>query len=142
MKKLFFTLFVIMSVIGCSNNSKDIVEDKKDKLDNRISLSTDTINVVKLTDTLVIYQSTCRGCAYEKSTNFGITDSMNIIKLADIVTTDNSPADMDGGSISKDLILLPEKAGTTIIKLYKFWTEEKTAKDSARFTSYKIEVTQ
>ena len=67
---------------------------------------------------------------------------MNIIKLADIITTDNSPADMDGGSISKDLILVPEKTGTTIFKLYKFWTMEKTTKDSARFTPYKIEVKQ
>jgi hypothetical protein len=49
---------------------------------------------------------------------------------------------MDGGSINKDLILVPEKTGITIFKLYKFWTQEKTAADSARFTSYKIEVRQ
>jgi len=67
---------------------------------------------------------------------------MDIIKLADIITTDNSPADMDGGSINKDLILVPAKVGTTNIKVYKFWSQEKTAKDSANFTSYKIEVKQ
>jgi hypothetical protein len=142
MNKILLTLFVTMSVMGCSNNPKDIVEDEKDIPDNRISLSTDTINVVKLTDTLVIYQSTCRGCAYEKSANFAISDSMNMIKLADIITTDNNPDNMDGGSISKDLILVPQKTGITIIKLYKFWTQEKTAADSARFASYKIEVKQ
>ena len=146
MNKIFFIVFASIAFVSCNNSTKDIDENgvdyKKDIPDNRISLNTDTINVVKLTDTLVIYESACRGCAYETSTNFGISDSMNLVKLADILTTDNSPADMDGGSISKDLILVPQKIGTTIIKLYKFWTQEKTAKDSARFTSYKIEVTQ
>ena len=135
MRKIFFILFVSIAVISCNNNTNVVV-------DNRIALRTDTINVVKLTDTLVIFESTCRGCAYERSTNFAINDSMNMIRLADIITTDNSPAEMDGGSISKDLILVPVKPGTTNIKVYKFWSEEKTAKDSARFTSYKIEVKQ
>jgi hypothetical protein len=135
MNKVFFSAWVSMAVISCTNNSKDAV-------DKRISLRTDTINVVKLTDTLIIYQSTCRGCEFEKSTNFAISDSMNMIKLADVITTDNSPADMDGGSINKDLILVPVKAGTTIFKLYKFWKQEKTTADSAGFKSYKIEVNQ
>jgi hypothetical protein len=136
MCKIFFIALVSIAVISCNNNSKDVVAD------NRIALRTDTLNIVKLTDTLVIFESTCRGCAYERSTNFAISDSMNIIKLSDIVTTDNSPADMDGGSISKDLILVPVKTGITNMKLYKFWSEEKTARDSARFVSYKIEVKQ
>jgi hypothetical protein len=136
MNKLFFIVLISMIVTSCNNNTKDVVAD------NRIALRTDTINTVKLTDTLVIFESTCRGCAYERSTNFAISDSMNMIKLEDIVTTDNSPADMDGGSISKDLILVPVKTGTTNIKVYKFWTQEKTAKDSAGFASYKIEVKQ
>jgi hypothetical protein len=137
MKKFIVLFFISIAVISCTNNSKEIVD-----VDNKISLKPDTINAVKLTDTLVIYESTCRGCAYERSTNFAISDSMNIIKLADIITTDNSPADMDGGSISKDLLLVPQKTGATIIKLYKFWKQEKAAEDSARFTSYKIEVKQ
>jgi hypothetical protein len=49
---------------------------------------------------------------------------------------------MDGGSISKDLVLVPQKTGITNMKLYKFWKEEKTAEDSSRFTTYKIEVKQ
>ena len=60
----------------------------------------------------------------------------------DVNTTDNNPSGMDGGNISKDLILVPVKTGTTIFKLYKFWKQEKTAADSAGFTSYKIEVKQ
>jgi hypothetical protein len=135
MKKIFFIAFVSMAVMSCNNNAKDVV-------DNKIALRIDTINVVKLSDTLVIFESTCRGCAYESSTNFAINDSMNIIKLADVVTTDNSPDDMHGGSISKVLILVPQKTGVTIFKLYKFWTMEKPAADSARFASYKIEVKQ
>ena len=134
MNKIFFIVLVSVVFTGCNNSTKDVVADK------RIALRTDTINIVKLTDTLIIYESTCRGCAYERSTDFAISDSMNMIKLFDIITTDNSPADMDGGSISKDLILVPVKPGATIIKLYKFWSPEKTAKDSSNFTSYKIEV--
>ena len=103
-------------------------------------LLTDTLNVVKLSDTLVIYESTCRGCAYEGSTHFDISDSLGLVKLLNVVTIDNSSPDMAGGSISKDLILIPLKTGAATIKLYKFWEEQTTAKDSARFTSYKIEV--
>ena len=146
MNKIFFIVVACIALVSCNNSTKDIdengVDDKKDIPDNRISLNTDTINVVKLTDTLVIYESTCRGCAYETSTNFGISDSMNLVKLADIITTDNSPADMQGGSISKDLILLPIKTGVTKIKLYKFWRMDKTSNDSTRFATYDIEVTQ
>ena len=47
---------------------------------------------------------------------------------------------MDGGSISKTLVLVPTKIGTTTFKLYKFWKQERTAEDSARFSSYSIEV--
>lgn len=134
MIKIFFIALLSITFVSCSNNSREVMKD------NRIALQTDTLNVVKLTDTLVIYQATCRGCEFERSTNFAISDSMNIVKLEDVITTDNSPDDMDGGSISKDLILVPVKPGTTIMKLYKFWTMEKSAKDSARFTTYKIEV--
>jgi hypothetical protein len=137
MKKLFVLLFVAAIVFSCNNNT---AEKTNEAVDNRIVLKADTINTVKLTDTLVIFESTCRGCAYEASTNFAISDSMNFIKLADVITTDNSPVGMTGGSISKDLILVPLKAGVTNIKVYKFWSQNKTAEDSARFTSYKIEI--
>jgi len=136
MIRTYFIMLVSIALVSCNNNSTKVVED------NRIALYTDTLNVVKLTDTLVIFQATCRGCEYERSTNFAISDSMNIVKLEDVITTDNSPDDMDGGSVSKDLILVPLKPGITIMKLYKFWTMEKTAKDSVRFTTYKIEVKQ
>jgi len=135
MSKIIFIAFVSIAFISCNNSTKDVV-------DNKIALRTDTINIVNITDTLVIYESTCGGCEYEKSTNFAISDSMNMIKLFDVVTTNNNPSDMDGGSINKDLILVPVKPGTTNIKVYKFWSMEKTAKDSAGFTSYKIEVKQ
>ena len=144
--KIFLILAVSATVLSCSNNAKSgnnpETEGTKDAVDKRILLRTDTVNIVKLTDTLTIFESTCRGCAYEQSTNFAISDSMNIIKLADIVTRDNNPPDMAGGSISKYLILVPQKPGATVIKLYKFWKEEKTAADSARFATYKIEVKQ
>ena len=135
MIKLFFSAFMMIGIISCNNSTPDVV-------DKRIPLRTDTINVVKLSDTLVIYESTCRGCEYEVSTNFAISDSMNIVKLAHVITTDNNSVEMNGGSIRKDLVLVPVKTGVTNMKLYKFWAKEKTAKDSARFTSFKIEVRQ
>ncbi len=138
MRKVSVLVCIAFIAFGCTGNSKE-----NDKVtDNRIALRADTLNTVKLTDTMVIYESTCRGCAYEASTNFAISDSMNIVRLDDIVTTDNSPADMDGGSISKDLVLVPVKPGITNIKLFKFLGPEKSKEDSARFTTYKIEVKQ
>jgi hypothetical protein len=135
MKKQFFLLFITSVIFSCTNHPKEIA-------DNRIVLKTDTINTVKLTDTMVIYQSICRGCEFEKSANFAISDSLNMLKLVDVITTDNNPAGMDGGNISKDLILVPVKAGVTSMKLYMFLTESRTAEDSTRFDIYKIEVKQ
>ena len=136
MKNLILVIVSALFILSCTNNKKENVI----KEDNRMALHTDTLNVVKLTDTVVIYESTCRGCAFEGSTNFEISDSLGIIKLYDIITEDNNPSDMDGGSISKTLVLVPTKIGTTTFKLYKFWKHERTAEDSARFSSYSIEV--
>ncbi|MEO5948360.1 MAG: hypothetical protein ABIP79_16195 [Chitinophagaceae bacterium] len=136
MKNLILVIFSALFIVSCTDNKReDAIKD-----DNRIALHTDTLNVVKLTDTLVIYESTCRGCAYEGSTNFEISDTLGLIKLYNVITEDNNPSDMDGGSISKTLVLVPTKIGTTTFKLYKFWKQERTAEDSARFSSYSIEV--
>jgi hypothetical protein len=134
MKKVFPIIIVVILLFSCSNNNKETVTD------NKVSLHTDTVNTVKLTDTLVIYESTCRGCAYENSTDFEIKDSLGIVKLLSIVTTDNNTPDMNGGSISKDLVLVPVKTGTTTIKLFKYYRQKTTAADSANFTPYTIQV--
>jgi len=133
-----FLLFSIAVVIflSCNNSKKEI----SDVTETKVMLRADTINIVKLSDTLIIYENTCRGCAYEESTHFGIKDSLDIIKLVNVITKDNNPQDMDGGSISKSLILAPLKTGSTSIKLYKFWKRDVEPEDSARFTTYKIEV--
>ena len=139
MKKVFFIPVIFLCLISCTNSKKE--KEKEATIeDKRISLHSDTINIVKLTDTLVIYESTCRGCAYEQSTNFGISDSLGVIKLEDVITRDSNPDNMDGGSVSKTLVLIPTKTGTTTFKLYKFWEQQHTAKDSARFTTYTVEV--
>ena len=74
-----------------------------------------------MADTLVIYESTCRGCAYESSTAFAIKDSFDIVKLLTVETQDNNSQDMAGGNVSKNLILVPVKTGKTVLKMYKFW---------------------
>ncbi|MEP7256342.1 MAG: hypothetical protein ABI666_11250 [Ferruginibacter sp.] len=136
MKTIFLFAFVVVFFIRC-NDDKKIEVLKEDK---RIALRTDSINVARLADTLVIYESTCRGCEYEGSTRFDISDSLGIIKLLDVITNDNNSADTDGGSISKELVLVPLKIGTTTIKQYKFWSEKTASQDSARFKTYTIEV--
>jgi hypothetical protein len=136
MKKIFLISIAVTFLFSCTNDKKEPAGLKNTK----VSLRTDTLNVVKLTDTLVIYESTCRGCAYEASTSFEIKDSSDIIKLQAIITTDNSPANMAGGSTSKDIILVPVKTGATTIKLFKYWGPETKAKDSTRYTSYSIDV--
>ena len=136
MKKLLLSAVIIAFLWSCNNAKKEVDSIK----DTKVMLRADTVNVVKLTDTLVIYESTCRGCAYEQSTHFEIKDSLDVIKLLNIITTDNNPPDMAGGSVSKDLILIPVKTGSTIVKLFKFWERDVKTEDSARFTPYKIEV--
>ncbi len=137
MKKIYLLPFILFFLLSCTNAKKEIVESKETK----VMLRADTINSVKLSDTLVIYESTCRGCAYEASTAFAIKDSLELVKLLTVETVDNSSPDMAGGSISKNLILVPVKAGSTIVKMYKFWKGVPSSiNDSLPFTSYKIEI--
>jgi hypothetical protein len=133
---------IIVIILACtllySCEGKEKTNKKKD---NRIYLHTDTLNVVKMTDTLVIAESTCRGCAVESSTAFTIKDSLDIIKLNTVETYDNNPDGMNGGNISKLLVLVPVKTGSTTIKMYKFWEGVPAImNDSLPFTPYKIEV--
>lgn len=140
MRKIIFLPAILFVFISCTNSKKGKDTGEIATVDKRVGLRSDTVNLVKMTDTMVIYESTCRGCAYEGSTNFGISDSLGIVKLDNIITRDNNSPDMNGGNISKTLVLVPVKPGLTTIKMYKFWTQEKKAEDSARFTSYTIEV--
>lgn len=131
MKTFVFTAMTVL-LFSCNSKEPEAIKDTK------ISLRSDTINVVKPSDTLVIYEGTCRGCAYENSTMFEIEDSLNIIKLSKIVTTDNNSSEMNGGNIGKQLILVPQKTGTTTIKLFKYYKPEE--KDSTHFRTYTIQV--
>ena len=136
--KTILLLPVIAVVLLCCTNTK---KEAAVIIDSKIALRTDTINVVKLTDTLVINESTCRGRAYENSTAFAIKDSLDLIKLLTVETSDNNSPDMAGGNISKRLILVLVKTGATTLKMYKFWKGiPATMTDSIPFTPYVIEV--
>lgn len=126
-------LFIFCS---CKENKEPDVQ----AANNRVELKADTINSVQLGDTLVVYESTCRGCAFENSTHFGIEDSLGIIKLSKIITTDNNPQNLDGGNVEKDILFETVKTGKTRMKLYKFLKETATAGDSVNYTIYTIEV--
>jgi hypothetical protein len=133
MKKIFlFSSIIIFTLFSC--------KEKAVKKDTRFALRSDTLNTVKLSDTLVIFEGTCRGCEYENSTNFDIEDTTKNIQLLTIITIDNNPPDMAGGSVGKEIELVPTKTGKVNLKLYKFWTEEKTAEDSGKAITYQIEV--
>jgi len=138
MYKPIVSLLICCSLFACSNKKKEPVKEETTE-NNYLMLRSDTVNVVKTTDTLLVSESTCRGCAYETSTEFGVTDSMDIVKIEHVYTADNSPADMNGGSISKDIILTIAKPGLTKIRLYKFWKHPETAADSTLFTIYTID---
>ncbi len=98
------------------------------------------LNDAKLTDTLVIYENVCRGCAYEESTHFEVVDSNELVKVSKIETIDNNPPDVDGGSIDKHIYLTPVKTGKTKIRFYKFDDEQPTTEDSTMFTTYDIQI--
>ena len=136
MKKLLF-LFVLIICLSCNNDRQPA-----DIPDTKIALRSDTLNIVKLTDTLVINESTCRGCAFEGSTAFAVKDSLELVKFLTVETTDNNPEGMSGGNVSKRIFLVPIKIGTTVLRMYKFWKGVPTAMtDSITPTAtYKIEI--
>ncbi len=107
---------------------------------NRVVLRTDTINTVKLSDTLIIFESVCRGCAYEQSTDFVLYDSLHLVELSYIETHDNNSENMTGGSISKNLIIIPKQIGTTSAKVYTFLQSPGSKEDSANYNSYYINI--
>jgi len=137
MKSFLAFVVIVVFFFNCINKKKKETEQKNTK----VLLRTDTLNVVKLGDTLVINESTCRGCAYESSTAFAVKDSFDLVKLLNVETTDNNSPEMNGGSISKNLILVPVKTGKTFLKMYKFWQGVPAEmNDSLPFTPYQIEI--
>ena len=136
MKKLFFVPLFSVSLLWCTPHTKGITG----QTDTRVVLRADTLNTVKLTDTLLINESTCRGCVFQETTHFAVVDSMGLIKLLDVITEDRNSPEVNGGSVYKGVVLLPLKTGTTTFKLYKFWKQETAAEDSANFISYRVTV--
>lgn len=138
MKMLFSVIGMVGIFVACENTVKENIVSETD---NRIVLQSDVQNMIKMTDTMIIYESVCRGCAYEGSSSFGISDSLGIVELIHTETQDNNPPEMTGGNISKILVLVPKKTGSTNMKLYRFLMAPATAADSANFTTYNIQVT-
>lgn len=135
-KKVFILAFTV-SLIACNS-----IKQSDSFRNKRIDLRSDTINVVKLTDTIQIWKSVCRGCADEFIPRFDISDSLNIIESIKTETVDNNPPDVDGGSMSKCIVMKPKTTGTTTLKLYQFTGHKNTVEDSANYTLYKITVTK
>lgn len=134
MRKLSLIVFALL-IFSCTN-SKNKDQDK-----NKVYLSAGKLNTAKLTDTLVINESTCKGCDSEYSTHFDVSDSLGIVTLERIQTTDNNDSSKEqGATVKKDLFLVPVKTGKTQIKLYRYYGTRATAQDSMRFTVYNVEI--
>lgn len=143
MKNLISSLLFIVLLSACKEKNNKPVEPgntdlPKNPVYQRVELRSDTLNLVKLTDTLVIYESVCRGCEYENSASFAIHDSLQLLELYNIETADNNPPDVDGGSLQKYILLVPKKTGNTRFRLYSFLEQPPTAEDSTRFTEYSV----
>lgn len=128
------SVLILAGAIFFSCHSHDQAKDR-----NKVYLTKDKLNVAKLTDTLVISESTCRGCAYEYTTHFDIDDSLGLVRLDRIMTTDSNHQDT-AGAINKDLFLVPVRTGSTRIKLYKYYSQKPTAGDSAHYAVYPVEI--
>jgi hypothetical protein len=131
------SLLVTISILASCKNA-----DKKagTTANNVVFLRSDTLNVIRITDSVVIAESTCRGCEFEESTRFSLYDSLSLVTLENVITTDNNPPDVSGGNVSKALVVLPLKEGKSIARLYKFYGEENPARDSANARAFQIEV--
>ena len=149
MKKLIFIPVLFFAFASCTNAKKEKEVVKATIEDNRIRLRSDTVNVVKMSDTMIINESTCRGCAYENSTNYEIKDSMELVKLLRVESNDGNSSNMAGGSISQYLIVVPVKTGVTTFKMYKSYGYARAESDSnnsdkaeppGNSTSYQLEV--
>ncbi|HMU08683.1 MAG TPA: hypothetical protein PKC54_01645 [Ferruginibacter sp.] len=136
MKSLLGLFILLAGFTACNNNKEEPAKEK----DNRIVLRTDSVNIITLSDTMLIYESICRSCKYEGSVRFEIADSAAVVKLHAVNTHDNNHRDVEGGNVGKELVLVPVKAGSTKMKLYKFLSPETAKEDSARSQTYTIEV--
>src|SRR5438045_3489157 len=117
MKYLMVLLFSVF-LFGCEHLKKHF--GLGNNAGKPVQLKKEGLNVVTMSDSMVIYEGVCRGCAYENSTRFVIEDTAGVVALDHIITKDNNSEDVNGGNINKNLVILPKKPGTTTIKLYKF----------------------
>ncbi len=136
MKQLTLLLAAGIFLYSCKGKEKP-----RDPDEGRIFLHTDTVNLVAMKDTMVISESTCRGCAMEGSTAFTIVDSLGVVKHLRTETFDGNSGDVAGGNVSKTVVLVPVKPGKTTFKFYKFWEGvPETITDSIPFKLYTVEV--
>lgn len=136
-EKYLESYFFVGLIAACKNSENDNNDFPKNKWK---ILRSDTMNLVTMADTMIIFEGACRGCEYEGTISFSVVDSMEIVELSRVETYDDNPSDMAGGSVNKNLILVPKKTGNTIIKVCKFLTQPISKEDSSDCTNYSIEV--
>src|SRR5574337_1182165 len=98
MTKYLMTVLILMT-FGCNNTSQKTTTKSSDL----IIMSPQGKNLAQMNDSLVIYETVCRGCEYEKSTHFEISDSMNLVKIVKIETLDHNSPGTEGGFMDKHI---------------------------------------
>lgn len=82
MKKVLYIILASGLLMSCNTGKKEKSSpDQPLPAYSRVELRSDTLNLVKRTDTLVIDQSVCIGCAYEESASFSVHDSLGLVEL-------------------------------------------------------------
>jgi hypothetical protein len=130
MKRSIQLILILFLVFSCETQDSQL----KKTTGKRIILNPYYDNVAKLNDTLIISESTFRNCEYEELTDLKIEDSLNLIKLGEIVSTEHKSPNRKRTTIGKDLLLVPVEKGITTIKLYRFYKQEVFARDTGFYT--------
>ncbi len=138
MKRLFLFPLLAIMLIACES-------DIEKRYKNMVSLRQDTLNVVHLNDSLVVYSGICRGCEYQFTVEFSAHDTAGIISFVELQTIDDNPPDMAGGSLYKNLIFAPQQEGNTLLNVYRFLNPRDsilTMEDSAMVQTYSIKIVE
>ena len=128
-KTWLFTICAISLAVSCKNQSA--TEKKTGK---RVVLRRFFVNTAGMYDTLVISQTTCRGCGYEQLTDMKVEDNLGLIKAETIESYDWRRSNGNGIEVRRDLLLLPVKTGdSTTLMFYRYYDDSHIARDTMAY---------
>jgi hypothetical protein len=133
---LFIIIFACYTLLSCKNQETI----KHDKV-NGITLQSDSLNIVKLTDSLVIYETLCGGCNDDTMrASFDIQDSEGLLKAQEERTVSDRRPGKEDNPVLKTFILVPLNTGSTKLSVSKYWHQPGATEDSESHKEYLIEI--